>query len=77
MMSYKSVSPQLKLSCYNCRYFQVSADLLNGMCFYKSAKEGMAAIGIGTCEQFAVKSDADFSWSNVLSKNSVEDVAPV
>src|SRR5690606_39834195 len=54
-MSYKCISPQLKSSCYNCSYYQVSMDMLNGLCFYKDKHVGQVAIGIGTCNNFEKK----------------------
>jgi len=67
MMSYRSVSPHLKSSCYNCRYFQTGGDMLNGLCFYKST-EGQAAIGIGTCSHFTMKGGSDFAWQGVACR---------
>ncbi|MEF3306512.1 hypothetical protein [Paenibacillus sp. GYB003] len=57
-MSYKSISPQLKSSCYNCTHFQASHDMLNGLCF-RSSPEGVETAGIGTCSRFAMKSMAE------------------
>ena len=67
-MSYRSVSPHIKLSCYNCRYFDVSSDMLNGFCRYNT-KQSKAAIGIGTCEQFSAKNGPAFSWSSMLDRS--------
>jgi hypothetical protein len=55
-MSYKCISPQLKSSCYNCKFYQVGVDMLNGLCFYLKKDVGQAAIGIGTCNNFEKKS---------------------
>ncbi|MDF2670507.1 MAG: hypothetical protein K0R67_2813 [Paenibacillus sp.] len=54
-MSYKCISPQLKSSCYNCQFYKVNVDMLNGLCFYNNKDSGKAAIGIGTCNNFASK----------------------
>ncbi|TNJ58678.1 hypothetical protein FE784_37995 [Paenibacillus hemerocallicola] len=69
-MSYRSISPHLKSSCYNCRHFQASSDMLNGLCFQNSADQGVAAIGIGTCGQFSMKSDNGTSRSKSLARSS-------
>jgi hypothetical protein len=77
-MSYRSIAPQLKISCYNCRFFQLSDDMLNGMCFYHSRENGKAAIGIGTCSNFSMKGDAEFSWSSVLNRSaSARERSPI
>jgi len=57
-MNYRSLSPQLKSSCYNCSYFQASDDMLNGLCFQQSSEHGVEAIGVGTCGEFTMKGDA-------------------
>ncbi|WP_127585241.1 hypothetical protein [Paenibacillus koleovorans] len=58
-MSYKCISPQLKSSCYNCKFYRVSTDMLNGLCYYYDKHAGKAAIGIGTCNHFSVKGASD------------------
>ncbi|TMV47648.1 hypothetical protein FE783_21925 [Paenibacillus mesophilus] len=72
-MSYRSISPQLKSSCYNCRHFQASSDMLNGLCFQNSADQGVAAIGIGTCNEFAIKGDSGAAWSKIFPRSARED----
>jgi hypothetical protein len=44
--------------------------MLNGLCFQHSADQGIAAIGIGTCGQFAMKSDNGASRSKSLARSS-------
>lgn len=68
-MGYRSISPQLKSSCYNCRFFQSGSDMLNGLCFVASADQGAPAIGIGTCERFAIKGDAGGSRAFVRTSS--------
>lgn len=60
-MNYKSISPQLKSSCYNCTHFQASHDMLNGLCFQQSAEHGIPAVGVGTCSRFTAKADTGLS----------------
>lgn len=74
-MTYRSVAPQLKSSCYNCRHFQTSEDMLNGLCFHNTTDAGKAAIGIGTCGHFAMKCDTEFSWSRVIRRAPEEAAA--
>jgi hypothetical protein len=71
-MSYRSISPQLKSSCYNCRHFQASSDMLNGLCFQNSADQGIAAIGIGTCNEFTIKGDNGTAWSKIYPRAAGE-----
>lgn len=63
-MTYKSVAPDLKSSCYNCRFFQLSSDMMNGFC-HQSSPQGKSAIGIGTCGRFTEKVGKQFGWSNI------------
>jgi hypothetical protein len=69
-MAYKSVAPSLKISCYNCQFFQVSGDMMNGKCFLSPASTGKSAIGIGTCEHFAIKEKGGdhLPWSNLINE---------
>lgn len=75
-MSYRSVSPQLRLSCYNCRFYQVSDDMLNGFC-HRTPERKKAAIGIGTCNDFTAKGASDFSWPDIVPHSSEEPVSGV
>lgn len=72
-MAYKSMAPQLKMSCYNCQHFVVSSDMMNGQCFHNSSSNGKSAIGIGTCDSFNMKDTSkDYSpWSGLLRKQPV------
>lgn len=72
-MNYRCISPQLKSSCYNCKYYKVSDDMLNGLCFLHGREHGKAAIGIGTCNEFAIKGPAssDFAWQQVIKSGGM------
>lgn len=63
-MNYRSISPHLNQSCYNCKHFQADADMLNGLCFIDShdSPEGVAAIGIGTCSRFLIRGEGGSSF---------------
>jgi hypothetical protein len=49
-MTYYSISPELKRSCYNCRYFELGADMLHGNC----PRFGRVS-ATGTCNHFCFK----------------------
>ncbi|GAA3401671.1 hypothetical protein ACFFNY_13445 [Paenibacillus hodogayensis] len=68
-MSYRSISPQLKSSCYNCTHFSAFSDMLNGLCFQQSTEEGTPAIGVGTCGHFLMKADNGPARTGGLSRS--------
>lgn len=75
-MSYRCISPQLKFSCYNCKHYQVSDDMLNGLCFLHGDDHGKAAIGIGTCNEFTIKGPAsDFAWQQIDKSDGLASAA--
>ncbi|HEY0828331.1 MAG TPA: hypothetical protein VGE40_09565, partial [Bacilli bacterium] len=62
-MNYRSMAPHINTSCYNCLFFEVSADMLNGTCHLSEQENGKSAIGVGTCDGFTKKLHAEFNWT--------------
>lgn len=50
-ITYKSTAPHLKKSCYNCKFFQMGDDMIQGTCERKSHPSPTVS-GIGTCNDF-------------------------
>lgn len=74
-MSYRCISPQLKFSCYNCKHYEVSGDMLNGLCYLNGRDHGKSAAGTGTCNAFAAKgASTDYAWPS-MAKSEVAAAA--
>ncbi len=54
-MKYRSIAPDIQTSCYNCRFFETSKDMLIGTCHYFGPDQVKSSIGIGTCDYFSVR----------------------
>ncbi|MEX2414953.1 MAG: hypothetical protein WD424_02320 [Paenibacillaceae bacterium] len=50
-ITYKSTAPHLNKSCYNCEFFQIGDDMIQGTCERKSHPSPTVS-GIGTCDDF-------------------------
>jgi hypothetical protein len=50
-MAYKSIAPHLNMSCYNCQFFRMGVNMLQGICERKNHPTSTVC-GIGTCDEF-------------------------
>lgn len=50
-ITYKSTAPHLKMSCYNCKFFLIGDDMIQGTCELKNYPSPTVS-GIGTCDEF-------------------------
>lgn len=66
-MNFRSVAASLRVSCYNCRYFQVGDDMMNGTCRY--GDKCRSTIGIGTCDDFMRREAESFAWSRLKPRS--------
>lgn len=50
-MTYKSTAPHLNKSCYNCQFFRMGDNMIQGICERKNHPTPTVS-GIGTCDDF-------------------------